>query len=496
MSQQNVNTITGDIMESIWSMETKLNTRKNLTNDIQVDTLVIGAGIAGILTAYLLQEQGIEAVIVDAKEICSGQTKNTSAKITSQHGIIYSKIEEYYGESYAQQYAKANEEAIAEYKRIINDNNIDCDFEEKDAVIYSKDSLDQLLAEEKAAKKAGIDCYFTNDAKTPFEAKGALVFKNQGQFNPIKFIDAISKDLTIYENTKATKIIGNTVFTPHAKIHAKNIVIACHYPFINYPSLYFLRISSERSYVIALKNTGYNTDSMYIGVDTDSISIRQYQDYLLLGGGAHRTGSNSQTDIFEQLSSRANRLFPNCKIVAKGSAQDCITLDHIPYIGRFSDNDNIYIATGFNKWGMTSSMVSAKIINSMICNKNCSYSDVFSPRRFNIPASSEQIIKNTKETVKGFASHLKLTFKTAKDIAPNTAAEIMHNGKIRGAYKDENENIFIVSLTCPHLKCKLKWNNTTRTWDCPCHGSRYSYLGELIDNPAQSNSILVDIIQK
>lgn len=483
-------------MESIWSKETKLKKREKLEKDISTDTVIIGAGMAGILTGYMLKQEGIENIIIDAGRICSGQTKNTTAKITSQHGVIYSKIEKFYGEEYARQYAAANQEAIEEYKTIIATNNIDCDFETKDAVLYAKNSLEELIEEEKSAKKAGIDCTLTSDVNLPFRVKGGLIFKNQAQFSPLKFVSEIIDKLTIYENTKATKIVGGTVYTENFRIHAKHIVVASHYPFINFPAMYFLRISSERSYVIALKNTNCKTDKMCIGADKDSLSLRRYNDLILLGGASHRTGVSSQSNPFDVLTKRAKELFPKSEIAARWSAQDCITLDGIPYIGKFSSkNPNIYIATGFNKWGMTSSMVSAKIISSMICKKECSYSDVFSPQRFSLPACMEQICKNTIETVKGFISHIKLSTITIQNLKRGTGSEVIYRGRNLGAYKDDNGTIYLVSLVCPHLKCKLKWNSATKTWDCPCHGSRYSYTGELIDNPAQKSSILVKIIQ-
>lgn len=481
-------------MQSVWTKSVDLKSFDELVDDISTDTVIIGGGITGILTSMLLNENGIKNIVIEANEICSGQTKNTTAKITSQHGEIYNKIEKYYGSLGAREYALANESAILEYERIIREKNIDCDFEKQTAYLYTKNAGSSLTTEFESAKKAGIDCFFQAQLDLPFKTMGAIGFRNQAQFNPLKFINAIVKDLTIYEHTPAIKIKNKMIYTPRARIKAKHIVIATHYPFINFPALYFLRMSCERSYVIGIERKDIELNGMYIGIDDNTLSLRSHQDLILLGGCSHRTGSSLENNCFSTLSSRASSLYPNHKELYQWSAQDCITLDGLPYIGRFGGKDsNIYIATGFNKWGMSTSMLSAKIISDLICEKDNEYSNIFSPRRFSFNASVNNICYNTIETVKGFASHLKAV-KTDDyySIPKNSAKEIVYNGKKVGAYKDDDGTVYLVSLVCPHLKCKLNWNDTTKTWDCPCHGSRYNYTGELIDNPAQSSSILIE----
>lgn len=480
-------------MKSIWSESVSFEKYDKLNEDISTNALIIGGGLAGLLTAYRLMENGINCIVIEADRICSGQTKNTTAKITSQHGAIYSKIEKYYGKEASIQYANANQNAISEYKRIIDKNNISCSFESKNAYLYSTESEELLIDEIKSAKRAGIFCLFEDNPELPFKTKGAVVFENQAQFNPLKFVKGIIPCLTIYENTPAIRIEGKTVFTPNAKIHANKIIIACHYPFINFPSLFFFRMSQKRSYAIAYENAG-RINGMYIGAEQNSLSLRQYKDYLILGGMGHRTGKPTEQNCFDALNMKAHKLYPHSKEIARWSAQDCITIDGLPYIGKFSkDNNDIYIATGFNKWGMTTSMVSAQIISDMICNIENENADIFSPQRFSYQASKKRICKNSIETLKGFSSHLKAVDSNLEDIPKNTAGYVKYNGQKAGAYNDNNEKYYIVSTVCPHLKCRLNWNQTTKTWDCPCHGSRYSYKGDLIDNPAQQSSILIAV---
>lgn len=481
--------------ESVWSQSVSFEKRNTLSKDLKVNTVVIGAGLAGLLTAYRLKEKGIETVVIDADRICSGQTKNTTAKITSQHGLIYSKIEKYYGRDKARAYAEVNENAIENYRRIIRERNIDCDFEEQKAYLYSND-IAALKDEYLSAEGSGIDCYIDENINLPIKPRAALVFNNQAQFNPLKFAKVISDNLLIYEKTPATRIVENIVYTPDGKITAENIVVATHYPFINFPSMYFLRMSQERSYAIAIEKKGIDLDGMYIGAEKNSLSLRAYKDMIIIGDSNHRTGCSGSINAFDNLSNTAKRLFPNHKELARWSAQDCKTIDGIPYIGKFAKyNNNIFVATGFNKWGMTGSMASAEIITNKICGNDREEYEFFSPNRFNFSASKNEINENITQTVKGFAEHLKKSTGTLETLRLNTAGEIRYNGQKAGAYKNEYGVIYVVSLTCPHLKCKLNWNDTTKTWDCRCHGSRYSYRGELLDNPAQEKSILLATIK-
>ncbi|MDE5605440.1 MAG: FAD-dependent oxidoreductase [Eubacterium sp.] len=477
-------------MKSIWSESVSLKKHNALDGDISTNTVVIGGGIAGLLIAYRLKEKGIPAVVVEAKTICSGQTKNTTAKITSQHGAIYSKILLHYGVEAVKEYAYENEKAIADYENLIQKKNIACNFEWKNAVLYSLEDEKLIEKEYRAAKKAGIKCYITNKTELPFSVKSALVFKNQAQFNPLEFLSVISEDLEIYENTKVLSVENHVVLTDKGNINAENIVFACHFPFVNFPGLYFLRLNQERSYAVSSKWNG-KLNGMYIDA-VKGFSFRAYEDNIIIGAGTHRTGKAEKGNPFALIEKKGKMMFPDFKAEYCWSAQDCVPLDDIPYIGRFiKGNPNVFVATGFNKWGMTSAMVSANRISDMICGVKNDKDSIFSPSRFSIFAASKNICKNTAETVAGFSGYFGKTSLKAKDIKCDTAGIINYKGKICGVYRCKAGELYIVSLRCPHLKCIMNWNDTTKTWDCPCHGSRYDYKGNLLDNPAQENSILI-----
>lgn len=472
-------------MKSVWSESCNFKKRESLNGNIEAEAVVIGAGIAGLLTAYMLKKKGINVVVIEAEEICSGNTKNTTAKITSQHALIYDKLIKEFGEDKARQYANANKLAIEKYKEIIDEEKIKCDFEEKDAYLYTLDNVLALENELKAATKLGIKAKLLESTELPFKVKAALKFYKQGQFNPLKFLEAISKDLTIYENTRALEIKEDLVVTDKGIIASKAIVVATHYPIMNTPGYYFLRMHQERSYVIALENA-QDVNGMYIGIDNWNYSFRNYKDLLLLGGGSHRTGKNEAGGKYEELRRVARKLYPNATEKYHWSAQDCVPIDEIPYIGQYSiETPNLYVATGFKKWGMTSAMVAAMILSDMISGNKNDFSEIFSPTRFDMSASSKNLTQDVAETVKNFiAQRIHIPSAQVENVEVGHGGIIEYKGEKVGVYKESEENIYTVTTKCPHLGCELQWNPDELSWDCPCHGSRFDYKGNWIESPA------------
>ncbi len=472
-------------MESIWTENISLPQREPLHEDIRVDVAVIGAGMAGLLTACLLQEKGIRAVVIDGERTAGGVTRNTTAKITSQHDLIYKKLIDSFGKEKASQYAQANQKAIQKYAEIIQKKNIDCSFERKSAYAYTLEDPDGIQDEIAAAQSLGIQADFTTDVKIPFKVKGAEVFPDQAQFHPLQFIRAIAEGLNIYEHTWARSVEKNEIITDQGKIIADAIVVATHYPFVNAPGYYFMKVHQERSYVLALENA-MQTNGMYKGIDPDGYSFRNYGNILLLGGGAHRTGENTAGGKYTQLRRMAGNWFPQAAEKAFWSAQDCMTVDDVPYIGRYSiATPDMYVATGFKKWGMTGSMVSAMILSDMIAGEKNDFEDVFSPQRMDIAASAKTFLQNTAEVLSGLASEIfEIPGEKISGIKNGEGGIVEHEGHKAGVYKEESGEVHIVSTKCAHMGCQLEWNPDEKSWDCPCHGSRFDYRGDVINNPA------------
>lgn len=425
--------------ESVWSATSTLPRFPTLTKDVKTKVLIIGGGIAGILTAYMLAELGIDYILVESKTLCHGVTKNTTAKITSQHGLIYDKLSRRFGLEKAELYLQANEEAIKRYKILCE--NIDCDYEEKDSYVYSVSNSKALLDEIHTLQKINFGAEFEEKIELPLKTVGAVKFPHQAQFNPLKFISAISRNLNIFEYTKVKELIGNKAITEGGTIDADNIIVTTHFPFLNKHGSYFLKMYQQRSYVIALENAP-NYRGMYIDEAKNGLSFRNYKNLLLLGGGGHRTGKKGGN--WQELRNFYQTYLPMAKEKYIWAAQDCMTLDNLPYIGQYSKSTkNLYVATGFNKWGMTSAMVSAVLSRDLILGRDNKYLDLFSPSRSIL---RPQLFINALESTKNL-------------LTPTTPR-------------------------CPHLGCALKWNSAEHSWDCPCHGSRFSEDGELLDNPA------------
>ncbi|MCE5222114.1 MAG: FAD-dependent oxidoreductase [Clostridium sp.] len=477
-------------MESVWNSEVNFRKREALSENIECDILVIGAGMAGLLTAYILTKSGKEVVVIDAKSTASGVTKNTTAKITCQHDLIYDSIIKEFGEEGARQYSKANELAIEKYKEIIDKENIDCDFERKDAYVYSLDNTESLEDEYIAVKKLGIDAELVDEVNLPFKVKGALKFKNQAQFNPLKFLRTISEKLTIYENTTALDITEeiSVVTKDDIKIKANKIIVATHYPFLNTPGYYFLRMHQERSYVLALENA-QDVNGMYICIDKNAYSFRNYKNLLIFGGVAQRAGENEGGGAYDELRKAAKELYPNSIEKYHWSAQDCMTLDNIPYIGHYSSKTpDIYVETGFKKWGMTTSMVAAMIISDMILEKENDFSEIFSPGRFDMSASMKNAANDLIITAKNFiAQRIDIPEESLESIENGKGGIVEYKGQKTGVYKDNEGRVYTVSTKCAHLGCELHWNVDELTWDCPCHGSRYDYKGNWIESPTNKS---------
>ncbi len=430
------------MIDSLWADTAQLPSFSSLKQDVRTDVLIVGGGLAGLLCAYMLTQDGVNCLLIEADTICSGISRNTTAKLTSQHGLIYGKLEREFGPDTARLYWEANEAALAQYRRL--SRKFPCDFQEKNAYVYAVEQQDKLEDELSALERSRIPADYVDTLPLPFAVSAAIRFKNQAQFHPLKFAAGIAQGLNIYEHTAARALEGTTVITDHGRIKADSIIVATHFPLLNKHGSYFLKMFQHRSYVLALEQAP-DLEGMYIDEKDTGLSFRNYNNLLLLGGGAHRTGK--QGGNWEELERFARKYYPQASIKERWAAQDCMTLDGIPYIGPYSrSTKGLYVATGFNKWGMTSSMAAAMILCDLVQGRENPYAAVFSPSRTIL---RPQLFVNAVEAAVNL-------------LTPSTPR-------------------------CPHMGCALKWNPQERSWDCPCHGSRFTKEGKLLDNPATGN---------
>ncbi len=436
--------MSANITKSVWESTASRVRFEQLRGNKSTDVLIIGGGIAGILCAYKLKGAGIDFILVEAKDICGGITKNTTAKITLGHGLIYDKMIKRFSFEKAKLYLQAQIQASEEYRELCKE--IDCDWESRDSYVYSLKSSEKIHKEIDALNRLGVKAEFRETQELPFSIEGAILVKNQAQFNPLKFLYEIAEGLPIYENTKVTGLTPHKAITNYGEISYKKLIVATHFPMLNKHGLYPLKLYQHRAYVIALKNA-QNVNGMYVDESDAGMSFRSYGDVLLLGGGGHRTGKSG--GCWQELETFAKKHYKNAEIVGKWATQDCMTLDGIPYVGQYSKSTpNLFVATGFNKWGMTNSMAAASILSSLVQGKSSPYAEVFSPQRSPF---------RPQLAVNAFESALGLLTPTAP--------------------------------RCPHLGCALKYNPAEHSWDCPCHGSRFDESGQLIDNPATDDKI-------
>lgn len=429
--------------QSIWERDVEFPSFPKLEGDIKTDVLVIGGGLCGVLCAWFLKQAGVDYVLVEGDAVGRGVTCNTTAKITSQHGLIYEKLLRTQGKEKALQYLDANQWALGKYRELAEET--ECDFEEKDAFVYTLTDWQKIEREVQALETLGFPAEFVQEVNLPFDTEGAVKFPRQAQFQPRRFLAYISRDLNIYEHTFIQELAPGCARYDGGTITARRMIAATHFPFLNKHGAYFLKLYQHRSYVMALKNVS-DVRGMYVDEAQKGMSFRNYKDYLLVGGGSHRTGRKGGG--WEELQEFVQEYYGIGKAGYYWATQDCMSLDGIPYIGEYSPNTpGLYVASGFGKWGMTTSMAAAHILTEMICGRETGWEAVFDPSR---SIWKPQLFVNTLEALAGL---LTPTMKR-----------------------------------CPHMGCALKWNPQEHTWDCSCHGSRFEEDGKLINNPAAGDT--------
>ena len=426
-------------MASVWEKEVQLPRFAPLEGDLRTDVLVVGGGLAGLLCAYELTRAGVDCTLIEQNRLLSGVSGRTTAKLTAQHGLIYQKLLRKFGPEQAKRYFQANREAVEALGELAK--KADCDFSAQSSYLYTTGSLQELAQEAEACEKLQIPYIWKDELPLPFPVAGALGMANQGQFHPLKLAACLARDLKIFENTKALAFLGNRVQTQKGTITARRIIIATHFPLLNKHGSYFLKLYQQHSYVIALENAGA-LEGMYLDCGENGLSLRSAGKVLLLGGGGHRTGKPGLG--WKVPETAREKYYPQAVVATRWATQDCMTLDGIPYIGRYSrETPDLFVATGFGKWGMSTAMAAAKILTDLVQDRENPYAELFSPSRSML---HKQLLINGLES----------TINLLRPTKPR----------------------------CPHLGCALQWNSAEKSWDCPCHGSRFAEDGKLLNNPA------------
>lgn len=486
---------------SLWIETGPAPARPALAERVDVDVVVIGGGIAGLTSALLLKRAGKTVAVIESKEILHGATGYTTAKVTSLHHLIYADLIAKHGEERARLYGEAQEAALRFITETAEVSGIECDLETQDAFTYTEDPalVGDISDEVEAAKRLGLPADFTRETDLPFDVAGAIRFTGQAQFHPRKFLVGIAGEIDgdgshIFERTRADGLGRSdgsvVVHTDRGDVAAPDVIVATHLPIFD-RGLFFAKAHPHRSYCITARQQK-RLEGMYISIGGSTRSLRSapYGDdsLLLVGGEGHKTGQDLQNeDCYLRLQDYASQRFGAADFVHRWSTHDYTSLDRIPYIGRLSRaHEDVFVATGFGKWGMTNGVVAAMILSDQILGRKNPWAYVFDSKRITMQASAKEFISENSNVAKIFVgdrvSHPQKT--AAEELAPGEGGVVSVGGKKSAAFRDEAGALHAFSHVCTHLGCHVRWNPAEKSFDCPCHGSRFDSYGKVIQGPA------------
>lgn len=493
--------VNNEYLKSYWIASTKGTNYPPLKEDIKVEVAIVGGGIVGITAGYLLSMQGVKTAVLEASKILQGGTGFTTAKVTSQHSLTYDKIINSMGVERAKQYAEANEASIGFIEKTIKDLSIVCDFEKMPAGVYTNDDkyAKDIEKELEAVSILGIKAKIIDKLPINIPIKSALIFENQAQFHPRKYLMPMAEKIiksgnNIYENTEVFEVEpGNSiklVTTNGRKVTAEKVIICSHFPCYDGGGLYLTRLRPERSYALGVHIKEEFPKIMLINAEDPTRSLRYQMDgekqLVLVGGENHKVAHGDDFEVhYDNLEKFARGTFTVEDIPYRWSLQDYITVDTIPYVGKLmSSKENIYVATGFRKWGMTNGIAAARMLVDEILGVDNPWKEAFDPtRKFTAKAYGKLFTENFDVAKELIIGKLKSGEKDI-NLEKGEGKVVELDGHKYGAYRDEDGKLHIVNITCTHVGCELKWNDAEKSWDCPCHGSRFTYDGEILDGPA------------
>jgi glycine/D-amino acid oxidase-like deaminating enzyme/nitrite reductase/ring-hydroxylating ferredoxin subunit len=487
--------------ESLWLATTERTDYEPLTEGLTVDTVVVGGGIAGLTAAVRLTEAGQEVAVIEADRVVEGATGYTTAKLTSQHGLVYDFLISKFGPEKARQYASANEAAIEAVERRVDEAAVECDFERRPAYTFaaSPADLDAIRAEVRAAKRLGLPAEFTHRTDLPFDVPGAIRFDDQAQFHPRKYLLSVAESIHgdgsyVFEETRALDVDPGTpsaVETTRGRVVADDVIVASHFPVLD-RNAYFARMHPKQAYLLAVRIAGTPPAGMYYSTAEPAVTLRSHptegETLLLVGGQGHHTGENDppQSERYRRCAAFAREHFEVESVEYRWSTHDYYPIDRVPFVGPLGPRtENVYVATGFKGWGMTGGTAAGMILSDLVRTESNAWADVFDPRRLAPSASAKRFLTETAGVAGHFAGAWASALLSSGGVPPAGEATITRkDGRPYGIYRDENGEIHAVSAVCPHMKCIVQWNDAELTWDCPCHGSRFTYEGEVVSGPA------------
>ena len=490
--------------ESYWLASSEVTDYPDLSPanaGITVDVAVIGGGIAGISSAVLMKEAGLKVAVIEARRIAQGVTGNTTAKVSSLHRLIFKHLISDFGSERARQYAEANQAAIDKIEAGIRQMNIACDFKRLPFYTFAETGkyLKEIEGEIKAAQSLGLPVSFSSTIPLPLTVQGAIRLENQAQFHPRKYLLSLASSIPgsgsfIFEKSRVIDIRDEepcTILTDKGEIKARQVVITTNFPIHDKDGVYFARMQPMRSYALGIKLRETFPEAMFINAEHEGHSFRAQPadegEIVIIGGNDHVTGHEPDTvSRYRGMAEFVNRIYDNPRIEYSWSTQDPITLDKVPYIGKMTPwSKHLFVATGFGQWGMSTSMAAAMILTDLVQERENPWADVFSPSRLRPDASAAKklVSQNLKVVEKLIEGHISGKSELSQ-VAPGKGKIVEVDNQRAAAYRSAQGQVFVLSPNCTHMGCVVTWNDAEKTWDCPCHGSRYDANGEVIQSPA------------
>jgi glycine/D-amino acid oxidase-like deaminating enzyme/nitrite reductase/ring-hydroxylating ferredoxin subunit len=491
---------TTSALESLWLDTAPTTSYPALTGELHVDVAVIGGGVAGLTTALLLQRAGARVAVVEALRVGTGVTGCTTAKVSALQSTIYSTIGRRHDARVAGVYAEASAAAVEQLVSLVAEESIDCDLQRRDAFTYAGAEAQRatVLEEARAAAEAGLPVEVVDTADLPYPVYGAVRLADQVQIHPVRYVQGLAAALErrgsqIFEMTRAHGVTEGSpcrVHTTNGEIRADHVVVATHFPFLDRGG-YFARMKPQRSYCIAVElASGAPPQGMSISTGSPTRSVRAAGDKLIVGGEGHSTGARtSDPQRFDRLAEFARSHWDIGSVTHRWSAQDPVHYDHLPVIGPYRPGSSrLWVTSGFMKWGFTTATFGAQILADRIDGRTSPWAETFSPTRL-----SPRSLHEVAEVGGKFAADLvgdrirRPQARSSEDVAPGQARVVADGRGRKGVYRDDDGELHAVSLRCPHMGCLLRFNSAERSWDCPCHGSRFDPDGAVLEGPAVQN---------
>ncbi|HEX8744084.1 MAG TPA: FAD-dependent oxidoreductase [Thermoleophilaceae bacterium] len=488
---------------SLWIATTGQTAYPALDREIHVDVAVLGGGMAGLMTALLLKRDGRRVAVVEAGRVAAGVTAYTTAKVSSLHGIVYQDVESSFGADGARAYAQANEAGIERIGSLVEELGIDCDWRRKPSYTYAEDEQGnrQVQDEVQAAVRAGLKASYTTETDLPWAVEGAIRVEDQAEFHPRKFLLAIAEQIPgdgshVFESTQATGVKEgepNRVETDRGQVLvADDVVVATHFPFLDRAG-FFARMHPERSYALGLYVRDQAPQGMYLSTESPSHTVRSHPtergELVIAGGESHKVGQSGEdtADRVARLERWARERFDVDEIAYRWSTQDNMPIDGVPYVGRHHPGaKRLWVATGFRKWGLAWGAAAAEILTDLIAARTNPWASLVDPNRFKPGAQAQEFLKENANVGWRFVRDKVggADFSSLDELEPGQGGLVREGlGKV-AAYRDEAGTVHVLSPTCTHMGCTVKWNTAEKSWDCPCHGSRFHYDGAVLQGPA------------